>query len=59
MRYGETVVIRDGSCLDGISGSICQSKDGIALVLIDRKVLWPAAAGIFETAGAVVVAGNR
>lgn len=40
-RYGQKVVIRDGSLLDGASGVVYRAKDGPILVLIDREVLWP------------------
>jgi len=39
VRYGETVVIRDGIRLDGISVNICQSMACSDLALIDRKGL--------------------
>ena len=43
IRYGEEVIIRDGSRLDGVRGIVYQVKDGKILVLIEREILWPVA----------------
>lgn len=39
-RYGEKVVIRDSSKIDGAHGIVYQVKDGQVLVLIEREVMW-------------------
>ena len=39
-RYGDKVVIRDGSPLDGYAGIVYSSKDGQVQVLLDREVFW-------------------
>ena len=39
-RYGDKVVIRDGSPLDGCAGIVYSTKDGLVQVLIDREVFW-------------------
>jgi len=50
-RYGEKVVVRDGSKLDGSSGIVYSVKDGQVMVLIDREVLWPVAETQLEPQG--------
>lgn len=42
-RYGEMVIIRDGSMLDGAQGVVYSVKDGQVLVLLDREVFWEVA----------------
>lgn len=39
-RYGEKVIIRDGSGLDGMAGLVYSVKDGLVQVLLDREVFW-------------------
>jgi hypothetical protein len=50
-RYGEKVVIRDGSKLDGSCGIVYSVKDGQVMVLVDREVLWPVAETHLESQG--------
>jgi hypothetical protein len=40
VRYGDQVVIRDGSLLDGAEGIVYSVKDGQVQVLLDREVFW-------------------
>lgn len=40
IRYGDKVVIRDGSLLDGAAGVVYKIRDGEVQVLIDREVFW-------------------
>lgn len=40
LHYGEKVVIRDGSKLDGSEGIVFRAKDGEVQVLLDREVFW-------------------
>jgi len=47
-RYGEKVLIRDGSKLDGTVGVVYRVNDGAVLVLIDKEVLWPVAETALE-----------
>ena len=39
-RYGDKVIIRDGSSLDGTVGIAYNVKEGRVLVLLDREVFW-------------------
>ncbi|TLM68464.1 MAG: hypothetical protein FDZ69_02475 [Deltaproteobacteria bacterium] len=39
-RYGEKVVIRDGSRLDGAEGIVLRVNSGEIQVLLDREVIW-------------------
>lgn len=47
-RYGERVVIRDGSKLDCSLEIVYRVKDGQVMVLIDREVNWPAVKPIWS-----------
>lgn len=40
LRYGDKVLIRDGSRLDGTEGLVFRVKDGEVQVLLDREVFW-------------------
>lgn len=40
IRYGDKVVIRDGSLLDGAVGIVYKIRDGEVQILIDREVFW-------------------
>ena len=41
MKFGDKVIIRDGSLLDGSNGIIYRIEEGKAVVLLDKEVLWP------------------
>lgn len=41
MKFGDKVVIKDGSRVDGCVGIIYRLEEDKALVLIDKEVLWP------------------
>jgi ribosomal protein L24 len=40
VRFGDKVVIRDGSLLDGAEGIVYSVKEGQIQVLLDREVFW-------------------
>lgn len=42
MKFGDKVIVRDGSKVDGCCGIIYRLEDEQAMVLLDREVLWPA-----------------
>lgn len=41
LKFGDKVIIRDNSVLDGVEGVIYRIRDGRVLVLLDKEVLWP------------------
>jgi hypothetical protein len=41
LKFGDKVIVRDGSALDGVVGVIYRIGEGKAVVLLDREVLWP------------------
>lgn len=41
LKFGDKVMVRDGSALDGVEGVIYSIGDGNVVVLLDREVLWP------------------
>lgn len=41
MKFGDKVIIRDGSKLDGCVGIVYRLEEERAVVLLDREVLWP------------------
>lgn len=43
VRYGDTVMIHDGSLLDGIIGFAYDVKAEQVLVLLEREVFWSVA----------------
>lgn len=49
-RYGEKVIIRDGSRLDGAVGVVYRVNNGEVQVLIDREVFWVVAETLLESA---------
>ena len=51
MKFGDKVIIRDGSLLDGSNGIVYRLEEGKALVLIDKEVLWPVDEGDLELSG--------
>lgn len=40
LRYGDKVMICDGSRLDGCEGVVFRTKGGEVQVLLDREVFW-------------------
>ena len=41
MKFGDKVIIRDGTLLDGCIGIIYRLEEEKAVVLLDKEVLWP------------------
>ena len=41
MKFGDKVIIHDGSQLEGVDGIVYKIEDDKAVVLLDREVLWP------------------
>lgn len=41
MKFGDKVIIRDGSQVDGCVGIIYRLEEEKAVVLLDKEVLWP------------------
>ncbi len=41
LKFGDKVIIRDGSGLDGVEGVIYRIGDEQVSVLLDREVIWP------------------
>lgn len=52
MKFGDKVIIRDGSMLEGCAGIIYRLEEGKAVVLLDKEVLWPVALDKLELPGA-------
>jgi hypothetical protein len=40
-KFGDKVVIRDGSALNGVASIVCQIDEDKVSVLIDKEVIWP------------------
>ena len=40
-KFGDKVVIRDGSELNGVTGIVYQIDEDKVFVLIDKEVIWP------------------
>jgi hypothetical protein len=53
VRFGNTVMIHDGSALEGAVGIAYDVKPERVLVLLDREVLWPVDPQLLE-----VIAGG-
>ncbi len=51
MKFGDKVIIRDGSLLDGCNGLVYRLEEGKAVVLLDKEVLWPVAEADLELLG--------
>ena len=51
MKFGDKVIIRDGSLLEGSNGIIYRLEEGKAVVLLDKEVLWPVAEADLELIG--------
>ena len=41
LKYGDKVIIRDSSALDGFEGVVYRVDDKKVSVLLDREVIWP------------------
>jgi len=41
MKFGDKVIIKDGSSLEGSIGVIYRLEAGKAVVLLDKEALWP------------------
>ena len=41
LKFGDKVIIRDKSALEGVEGVVYRIADGQITVLLDREVLWP------------------
>jgi cation transport regulator ChaC len=41
LKFGDKVLIRDGSALDGVEGVVYRIADEKISVLLDREVIWP------------------
>ena len=39
-KFGDKVVIRDGSVLEGVAGIVYQIKEDKVSVLLDKEVIW-------------------
>ena len=50
-RYGDKVIIRDGSMLDGSVGIVYRVNDNEVQVLLDREVFWIVSEPRLEQAG--------
>ncbi len=51
MRFGDKVIVRDGSELDGCIGVVYRLEENKAYVLLDKEVLWPVALLNIEPVG--------
>ena len=41
LKFGDKVIIRDKSALEGVEGVVYRIAGGQITVLLDREVLWP------------------
>lgn len=41
LKFGDKVIIKDSSALDGVEGVVYRIGGGKVTVLLDREVLWP------------------
>ena len=48
LKFGDKVIIRDKSALEGVEGVVYRIADGQVTVLLDREVLWPVDQGEVE-----------
>jgi hypothetical protein len=51
MKFGDKVIIRDGSKVDGCVGIVYRLEEEKAVVLLDKEVLWPVAQYSLELVG--------
>ena len=40
LKFGDKVIIRDGSALDGVEGIVYRLADDQISVLLDKEVIW-------------------
>jgi len=52
LKFGDKVIIRDGSALDGVEGVVYRIADRTISVLLDREVIWPVDPDRVEKIGA-------
>ena len=48
LKFGDKVIIRDKSALEGVEGVVYRIAEGQVTVLLDREVLWPVGQGELE-----------
>lgn len=48
LKFGDKVIVRDKSALEGAEGVVYRIGDGQVTVLLDREVLWPVDEGKLE-----------
>ena len=41
LKFGDKVIIKDDSALDGVEGVVYRIGNGRVTVLLDKEVLWP------------------
>lgn len=41
MKFGDKVMVKDGSQVDGSIGIVYSMEEERAIVLLDKEVLWP------------------
>ena len=41
LKFGDKVIIKDNSALDGVEGVVYRIGSGRVTVLLDKEVLWP------------------
>jgi len=41
LKFGDKVIIRDSSGLDGVEGVVYRIADEKVFVLLDKEVIWP------------------
>ena len=41
LKFGDKVIIKDNSALDGVEGVVYRIGNGRVMVLLDKEVLWP------------------
>lgn len=41
LKFGDKVIIKDNSALDGVEGVVYRIGNGRVTVLLDKEVLWP------------------
>lgn len=49
LKFGDGVIIRDGSLLDGQNGIVYSVEGNRVAVLVDREVFWPVASECRES----------
>lgn len=51
MKFGDKVIIKDGSQVEGCVGIIYRLEDDKVVVLLDKEVLWPVNKNMLELEG--------